>query len=297
MGSACRFAVLPPFIGFIVTIRPGRSSGQPDRSHYSLDYEKNLPPEHRFPKLTSIVPAMTAIDQERDHMPPQGLCQRLDKINAEIQKLAEEHHREPDSVSLVAVSKTKPADMIRSAYACGQRRFGENYAQELAEKATTLMALDIEWHFIGPIQSNKTRLIAAHADWVHSVDRVKIAQRLANQRPERLPPLNICLQVNIDNETSKSGVRLESLAEIATEIAAIEGLSLRGLMCIPQRHEDPVEQRRPFARLRDALDTLRQSGLALDTLSMGMSGDYAAAIAEGATIVRVGTAIFGARKA
>ncbi len=228
-------------------------------------------------------------------MTSDAICRRLSKITDDIHRLEEEFNRPRSSVTLLAVSKTKPASMIREALACGQRHFGENYAQELHDKAGELAGEPIEWHFIGPIQSNKTKLIAAHAHWVHSIDREKIARRLAAQRPDTLPPLNVCLQVNIDNEANKSGVTLAALPELAEAVAAIDGVVLRGLMCIPRRRQGFDAQREPFARLRRALEQLNDDGFALDTLSMGMSGDYAAAIAEGATMVRIGTAIFGQR--
>jgi len=223
------------------------------------------------------------------------ICRRLGKITDDIRRLEQRFDLPGDSVALIAVSKTKPVSMIRAAISCGQRRFGENYAQELHEKATALAGTATEWHFIGPIQSNKTRLIAAHAHWVHGVDRIKIARRLAAQRPDHLPALNICLQVNIDGEAGKSGVSPEALPELADAVAQIDGIVLRGLMCIPRPRQGFEAQRAPFARLRRAIAELDDNGFALDTLSMGMSGDYAAAIAEGATMVRIGTAIFGER--
>ena len=233
---------------------------------------------------------------EPDHMTLDTVCRRLDRIIEEIRRCERDNGRARNSVALVAVSKKKPTSMIREALACGQCRFGENYAQELHDKAVELAdARQIEWHFIGPIQSNKTKLIAAHAHWVHSVDRVKIARRLAAQRPTGLPALNICLQVNIDNEAEKSGVPLKGLPELAHAVREIDGLRLRGLMCIPRPRSDPRQQHEPFARLRAAVAALNDDGFALDTLSMGMSGDYAAAIAEGATMIRIGTAIFGRR--
>jgi pyridoxal phosphate enzyme (YggS family) len=198
-------------------------------------------------------------------------------------------------VTLVAVSKTRPATAIRSAYEEGQRDFGENYLQEALEKIAAFPGEALVWHFIGPIQSNKTRAIAEHFDWVHSVDRLKLARRLNDQRPPDMPPLNVCLQVNISGEASKSGVEPEALAALATSVAELPRLRLRGLMAIPAASDDPEQQRRPFRALREALERLRADGLALDTLSMGMTNDLEAAIAEGATLVRVGTAIFGPR--
>ncbi len=201
-------------------------------------------------------------------------------------------HRDPASVGLLAVSKTQPAAAIRDAFAAGLRDFGENYLQEALDKQAELDDLPLTWHFIGPIQSNKTKAIAEHFDWVHSVDRLKIAQRLSDQRPATLPPLNVCLQVNVSGEASKSGCAPQEVQQLARAITALPRLRLRGLMCIPAPSEDPAEQRAAFARLRQLRDEL---ALDLDTLSMGMSQDLEAAIAEGATWVRIGTALFGAR--
>ena len=192
-----------------------------------------------------------------------------------------------------------PPEAVLEAVDAGQRAFGENYLQEGVDKIAAVAkarpGMPLEWHFIGPIQSNKTRPIAASFSWVHTVERLKIAQRLSEQRPPELGPLNICLQVNISGEASKSGVLEAELAELARQVAALPNLRLRGLMAIPEPESDPVKQRAPFARMRELADSLRGQGIALDTLSMGMSGDMAAAVAEGATIVRVGSAIFGAR--
>lgn len=221
---------------------------------------------------------------------------KLAKVTARIHQAAVAAGRNPQSVQLIAVSKTQPAAAIAKAYAWGQRAFGENYLQEALEKQAQLAHLPgLEWHFIGPIQSNKTRPIAQHFDWVHSVDRLKIAQRLQEQRPGELPPLNICVQVNIDDETTKAGVSLEALPALVAAIAPLDRLRLRGLMAIPAATQNPAQQRRAFATLRQAAEALRQAGYPLDCLSMGMSGDMEAAIAEGATAVRVGTDIFGAR--
>jgi pyridoxal phosphate enzyme (YggS family) len=202
-------------------------------------------------------------------------------------------------VELLAVSKTFGADAVIAAAEAGQAAFGENYLQEALEKIAAVRAtrpdLELEWHFIGPIQSNKTRPIAEHFDWVHSVDREKIAHRLSEQRPAHLPPLNSCLQVNISGEASKSGVLPTDVIAVAQAIAALPRLRLRGLMAIPEAEGDAEQQRAPFRQLHALFDQLRAEGLALDTLSMGMSGDMAAAIAEGATIVRIGSAIFGTR--
>lgn len=222
---------------------------------------------------------------------------QLAKVTARIQQAALAAGRNPETVRLIAVSKTQPAAAIARAYDWGQRAFGENYLQEALEKQTQLLALtDIEWHFIGPIQSNKTRPIAENFAWVHSIDREKVAQRLNDQRPANLSPLQVCLQVNIDDETSKSGVKLNEVAKLAEVINKLPRLKLRGLMCIPAAANTEPQQRAAFAKLKQALVDLQTKGYAgLDTLSMGMSGDMEAAIAEGATFVRVGTDIFGAR--
>jgi pyridoxal phosphate enzyme (YggS family) len=205
--------------------------------------------------------------------------------------------RPANSVTLLAVSKTKPESAVRDALAAGQHAFGENYVQEGLAKIDALAELraQLEWHLIGPLQSNKTRAVAEAFDWVHSVDRLKIAERLAAQRPTGLPPLNVCLQVNISGEASKSGLSLEELPAVAHAVAALPGLRLRGLMSIPEPAADPQAQRAPHRALRELLAALNAQGLALDTLSMGMSDDLEAAVAEGATVVRVGSAVFGAR--
>ena len=202
-----------------------------------------------------------------------------------------------DSVTLLAVSKTFAAEAVREAYAAGQRQFGENYVQEALDKIAALADLraQIEWHLIGPLQSNKTRPVAAAFDWVHSVDRLKIAQRLSEQRPAELPPLQLCLQVNISGEASKSGLLPADVLAVARAVAVLPRLRLRGLMAIPEPAGDEAAQRAPHRALRELLAALNDSGLGLDTLSMGMSADLEAAVAEGATIVRVGTAIFGGR--
>lgn len=224
---------------------------------------------------------------------------QLAQVREGIAEAARAAGRDSASVSLLAVSKTfGPAAVIEAANA-GQRDFGENYVQEALEKIAAVKAqrpdLDLIWHFIGPLQSNKTRPVAEQVDWVHSVDRLKIAQRLSEQRPLHLPPLNICLQVNVSGEASKSGVAPDELLALATEVASLPRLRLRGLMAIPEPVEDPVLQRQPFAELRHLQQRLREAGIPTDTLSMGMSADMSAAIAEGATIVRIGTAIFGKR--
>jgi PLP dependent protein len=217
--------------------------------------------------------------------------------------VASEHeaHRAAGSVQLLAVSKTFGPESVLEAVQGGQLAFGENYLQEGLDKIRALSGATptpdqaLEWHFIGPIQSNKTRAIAEHFDWVHTVEREKVAQRLSDQRPDSLPPLNICLQVNISGEASKSGAAPQELAALAHAVAKLPRLRLRGLMAIPEPEDDFNKQRAAFARVRELYDMLRAEGLALDTLSMGMSGDMRAAILEGATIVRVGSAIFGAR--
>ena len=203
--------------------------------------------------------------------------------------------REPDSVSLLAVSKAHPASAIRELHALGQRRFGENYLQEALAKQEELQGLDIEWHFIGPIQSNKTQPIAQHFDWVHSVDRAKIADRLNIARGGTLPPLQVCIQVNVSGEESKSGASAADTLALADHIRQLPHLRLRGLMAIPAPSADPAEQQAQFHAVREIYDHLLAEGHTLDTLSMGMSEDFPAAIREGATIVRVGSAIFGAR--
>jgi len=223
------------------------------------------------------------------------ITDNLARVNERI-RLAEQRYQRPaGSVRLLAVSKTRSPEEILTAVSCGQRHFGENYLQEALEKISRLERHDLRWHFIGPVQSNKTRAIAGHFHWVHSVDRLKIARRLSEQRPSRLPALNICLQVNISDEATKSGLPLSELPGTARQIADLPNLQLRGLMAIPQRSGSFEQQRHPFHQLRQALQSLNREGLELDTLSMGMSSDMEAAIAEGATIVRIGTDIFGPR--
>ncbi|MGF6776442.1 YggS family pyridoxal phosphate-dependent enzyme [Paraburkholderia sp. GAS334] len=225
------------------------------------------------------------------------LIHNLDAVHQRIALAAQVAGRDPRSVTLLAVSKTFPAEDVRAAHAAGQRAFGENYVQEAITKIESLADLraDLEWHFIGPLQSNKTKPVAQHFDWVHSIDRLKIAERLSEQRPDGLAPLNVCLQVNASGEASKSGVAPAEALELARAIAALPRLRLRGLMSIPEPAGSVEEQRAPHRLLRELFEQLRADGLELDTLSMGMSGDLAAAVIEGATIVRVGTAIFGAR--
>ncbi len=220
------------------------------------------------------------------------VAQNLQHVRERIWRAERSYGRAPGSVCLVAVSKTRAADEIRAAADAGQRRFGESYVQEALEKIDRLSELDLEWHFVGPIQSNKTKWVAERFDWVHSIDRVKIARRLSEQRPARLPPLSCCLQVNVSGEASKSGVAPEAAARLAAAVAGLPRLSLRGLMTIPAPDLRPRE---PFHRLCQCLEALRGEGFQLDTLSMGMTGDLEAAIAEGATMVRIGTGIFGPR--
>lgn len=224
-----------------------------------------------------------------------SIPERLQAVNSRLRQAESEAGRASGSVALIAVSKTQPAAAIRAAYGAGQLAFGENYLQEALEKMAELQSLPLQWHFIGPIQSNKTRPIAEHFAWVHGVDRLKIAQRLSEARPANLPPLDICIEVNVSGEASKGGVAPAELAALADAIAALPRLRLRGLMAIPAPTNDIALQRRQFRMLRELSESLQQHGLALDTLSMGMSEDFPAAIAEGATFVRIGTAIFGPR--
>ncbi|MFA6969982.1 MAG: YggS family pyridoxal phosphate-dependent enzyme [Gallionella sp.] len=223
------------------------------------------------------------------------IASNLQVVREAIAAAAVSAGRAVNDVSLLAVSKTFPATALRSAWQAGQTRFAESYVQEALGKLAALQDLSIEWHFIGPIQSNKTRAIAENFAWVHSVDRLKIAERLSAQRPVHLPPLQLCLQVNISDESSKSGVSPDEVSELAHAIAHLPNLQLRGLMAVPAPSDDVVVQRAAFAQLRELCDQLNGQGLQLDTLSMGMSYDFAAAIKEGATMVRVGSAIFGNR--
>lgn len=220
------------------------------------------------------------------------IAENIAKVGERIREAAQASGRDLDGIGLLAVSKTKPAAAVREAFAAGLRDFGENYLQEALDKQAELSELPLIWHFIGPIQSNKTKPIAEHFAWVHSVDRLKIAQRLSEQRPTGLPSLNICLQVNVSAEASKSGCAPAELAALAQAVSQLPNLRLRGLMAIPEPTDDVAAQRAAFARLRELRDGLP---LPLDTLSMGMSHDLDAAIAEGATWVRIGTALFGAR--
>ncbi|WP_226704614.1 YggS family pyridoxal phosphate-dependent enzyme [Microbulbifer elongatus] len=227
-----------------------------------------------------------------------SIPENLNSVTERIVTACRSCDRQADSVTLLAVSKTRPAADLRVAYDAGQRHFGENYLQEALEKQAELKDCDIIWHFIGPLQSNKTRDVAEHFHWMHSLERLKIARRLSEQRPADLPPLNVCLQVNIDNEDSKSGVSPEKLPALAAAVAALPNLRLRGLMAIPAPRGETEDQRTPFIQLSRLLDELKSQlpDQPLDTLSMGMSGDMEAAIFSGSTIVRIGTDIFGARK-
>ena len=219
----------------------------------------------------------------------------LQAVTMRIEAAARKFGRNPGGISLLAVSKTWPTLDVREAALAGQKSFGENYVQEGVNKVKSLESLGLEWHFIGPLQSNKTRAVAETFDWVHTVDRLKIAERLSEQRPANLPALQVCIQVNVSNEQTKSGVSLDETATLARRVAELPRVKLRGLMAIPEPVDDFAQQRAAFRRLRDAFEQLNKEGLSLDTLSMGMSHDLEAAIAEGSTIVRVGTAIFGER--
>jgi pyridoxal phosphate enzyme (YggS family) len=224
-----------------------------------------------------------------------SISERLQAVTERLRAAENVAGRASGSVSLLAVSKTQPAQAIREAHAAGQRAFGENYLQESLEKMAMLEDLPLEWHFIGPIQSNKTRPIAEHFAWVHGVDRLKIAQRLSDARPPEMPPLDICIEVNVSGEESKGGAAPEEVKALADAIVQLPRIRLRGLMSIPAPTDDIALQHRQFRMLREHFEALNGSGHALDTLSMGMSEDFPAAIAEGATIVRIGTAIFGPR--
>jgi len=225
----------------------------------------------------------------------QNIGQQLKIIRNKISVAEKKYHRKPGSVTLVAVTKTRGAKEIAEAIKHGQIHFGENYLQEALPKISSLANEKIIWHFIGPIQSNKTKLIAENFDWVESIDREKIAQRLNDQRPKNLPLLNVCIEVNLSEEATKSGVKLDEISLLAQKIAAMSNLKLRGLMSIPEPSKDFARQRQIFCKLAEAVQQLNQQDFTLDTLSMGMSDDFEAAIAEGATIVRIGSAIFGPR--
>ncbi len=222
-----------------------------------------------------------------------AIAQRLAEVRQRLCAAERLAGRPEGSVGLIAVSKSQPVQALEEAFRLGIRDFGENYLQEAIAKQDALAGFEIVWHFIGPIQSNKTRPLAERFQWAHGVDRLKIAQRLSEQRPLELPPLNVCLQVNVSGEESKSGVRLEELAELAEAVIALPRLRLRGLMAIPAPCRNFDEQLKPFRRLRETLESLKLEGM--DTLSMGMSDDLEAAVREGATLVRIGTAIFGKR--
>jgi len=224
-----------------------------------------------------------------------NVASNLTAVTDRIRAAEHQALRAAQSVTLLAVSKTKPAALIEAASAAGQRCFGENYAQEAVEKAEALKHLNLEWHFIGPIQSNKTRGLATHMDWIHTVERAKIARRLNDQRPDGMAPLNICLQVNISGEASKAGILPTEVLDLADAISVLPRLRLRGLMAIPAPSEGIDAQRKPFKALKDLWEELKDTYPELDTLSMGMSGDLEAAVLEGATIVRIGTDVFGAR--
>lgn len=224
-----------------------------------------------------------------------AIATNLQAVRQRIADAARAVGRKPESVQLLAVSKTWPADAVLTAADAGQHAFGENYVQEALRKMSELQHRRLEWHFIGPVQSNKTRAVAEHFDWVHSVDRLKIAERLCAQRPAHLPPLQVCIEVNVSGEHSKSGCPPDGAAALCGAVAALPRLRLRGLMAIPAPAEVFEQQRRPFRTLRQLFEQVQSDGLPVDTLSMGMSHDLEAAIAEGASIVRVGTAIFGTR--
>jgi len=226
---------------------------------------------------------------------PQNLTLHVNHVRSRIRTAATAAGRNPESVTLVAVTKGKTAESVRLAATAGVTDFGENYLQEALVKMDQLADLKLNWHFIGGIQSNKTRAIAERFDWVQSVDRLSVARRLSEQRPFHAPPLNLCIQVALVPEPTKGGVAPDELTELASAIAGLPRLVLRGLMCVPPPQPNAAAERAVFAKLRAALDDLNAGGLKLDTLSMGMSGDFESAIAEGATLVRIGTALFGAR--
>ncbi len=224
-----------------------------------------------------------------------AIADNLQAVQSRIARAALAAGRAPGDVHLLAVSKTWPLNCVLAAADAGQLAFGENYVQEAVDKKIAAIGRKLEWHFIGPLQSNKTRLVAEHFDWVHSIERLKIAERLSAQRPAGLPPLQVCVQVNVSGEASKSGCAPEDTSALCRAVAILPNLHLRGLMAIPEPSDDVAEQRSAFRRLREIYEVLRAGGLPLDTLSMGMSHDLEAAVAEGATIVRIGTAIFGER--
>jgi PLP dependent protein len=228
-------------------------------------------------------------------MSPQNLPARIAAVRERVVRAAGAAGRSAQSVTLLAIGKAQPVALLEAAAACGLEHFGESYLQEALAKIAALRARGLTWHFVGRLQANKTGPIAQAFDWVHALDRLKVAQRLAAQRPAHAPPLNVCLQVNLAGEATKGGVAPGELGALAAAVAALPRLALRGLMCIPPEETEPARQRAWFARLRQLRDQLNARGARLDTLSMGMSGDFEAAIAEGATIVRLGTALFGPR--
>jgi pyridoxal phosphate enzyme (YggS family) len=228
-------------------------------------------------------------------MGPQNLPENIRQVRERIKRAAVECGRNVDSVTLLAVCKSQPPEIVRAAARAGLEHFGESYLQEALGKIAALTDLALTWHFVGRVQANKTREIAAHFSWVHGVDRLRIAERLAAQRPFHAPPLNVCLQVKMGAEESKGGVAPSDVRALAAQVAKLPRLRLRGLMCVPPPATTAAEQRRPFAKLATLLQELNAAGAQLDTLSMGMSADFEAAICEGATLVRVGTALFGAR--
>jgi pyridoxal phosphate enzyme (YggS family) len=223
------------------------------------------------------------------------IAENLQRVHQRIALACAGAQRHVNQVKLLAVSKTFGPEAVREAYSAGQKAFGENYIQEAVEKIGLLSGLDLEWHCIGPVQANKTRLVARHFDWVHTVDRLKIAQRLSDQRPEELPPLQVCIQVNIDGGGAKAGVAPEDALALAREVAHLPRMELRGLMTIPEPSPDPERQKAVHLRAKALFDEIRAAGVGLDTLSMGMTADLEAAVAAGSTMVRVGTAIFGSR--
>lgn len=229
------------------------------------------------------------------HVSQNTIAQNINTIRAQIDELEQKYARQPGSVQLLAVSKTRPIEDIRASFAENQCDFGENYLQDALSKIENMSKQAIQWHFIGPIQSNKTRQIAGNFDWVHTIDRIKIAQRLSEQRLPEQKPLNVCIQVNVSAEESKSGVKIEEALPLAKKINLLPHINLRGLMTIPVATTDFESQRQAFRLLRELKEEIQSQGIELDTLSMGMSGDMEAAIAEGSTMVRIGTAIFGAR--
>jgi pyridoxal phosphate enzyme (YggS family) len=231
-------------------------------------------------------------------MGPQNLPERLAEVRDRMEKAASAAGRRVDSITLLGITKGQPATALHAAARAGITDVGESYLQEALDKMAAVEELgepQLAWHFVGRLQSNKTRPVAERFAWVHAVDRLKIAQRLAEQRPYYAPPLNVCLQVNVAGEDSKGGVGFAELPELASAVAALPRLKLRGLMCLPPEEDDPARQRHWFAKVREALEQLNTAGLGLDTLSMGMSGDLEAAIEEGATLIRIGTALFGPR--